>query len=148
MKISSRLVLVASVLTMTACASVPTGPSVMVLPGQGKTFEQFHADDGACRQVAAREIQSTRSGEVPAQYRYDVAYMQCMYAKGHQIPGPGTRSSTETPSPSATAPGTPTAAPVSWPPKPEQLECEGSGGVWRAALDFCEFPEFRTRHRR
>jgi hypothetical protein len=120
----------------------------MVLAGRGKTFEQFHADDGACQQVAAREIQSTKSGEVPAQRRYDIAYMQCMYAKGHQIPGPA-RSSTETSSSdTAAAPGTPTAAPVSWPPTPEQIECEGSGGVWRAALDFCEFPEFRIRHRR
>ena len=28
-----------------ACATVPTGPSVMVLPGSGKSFEQFQVDD-------------------------------------------------------------------------------------------------------
>jgi hypothetical protein len=26
------------------------------------------------------------------QYRYDTAYMQCMYAKGHQVPGYPERS--------------------------------------------------------
>jgi len=32
------------------CASAPTGPSVMVLPGLGKSFDQFNADDAVCRQ--------------------------------------------------------------------------------------------------
>jgi len=41
-------------LALGACATVPTGPSVMVLPGTGKPFEQFQADDGACRQFALR----------------------------------------------------------------------------------------------
>jgi hypothetical protein len=35
-----------------ACATMPTGPSVMVLPGSGKPFEVFQADDGSCRQWA------------------------------------------------------------------------------------------------
>ncbi len=40
-----------------ACAvSPPTGPSVMVLPGQGKTYAQFQADDAACRGAAAQSI--------------------------------------------------------------------------------------------
>ena len=34
------------------CVSVPTGPSTMALPGTGKAFDQFRADDGACRQYA------------------------------------------------------------------------------------------------
>ncbi|MBV8649140.1 YMGG-like glycine zipper-containing protein [Paludibacterium sp.] len=41
-----------ALLTLTACASYPTGPSVMVMPGAGKTFEQFQADDVSCRQYA------------------------------------------------------------------------------------------------
>ena len=42
-----------------ACASVPTGPSVMVLPGGGKSFEQFQADDGTCRQWAQQQTGTT-----------------------------------------------------------------------------------------
>src|SRR5262249_58117759 len=33
---------------LAGCASAPTGPSVMVLPGYGKSFEQFNTDDVAC----------------------------------------------------------------------------------------------------
>ncbi|HEX8986792.1 MAG TPA: glycine zipper family protein [Rhodocyclaceae bacterium] len=39
-------------LLLAACASVPSGPSVMALPGTGKTFEQFRVDDMQCRQYA------------------------------------------------------------------------------------------------
>jgi hypothetical protein len=131
------------VVLLTACATVPTGPSVMVLPGQGKGFDQFQSDNYACRSWASQETgaapsdvatRNTVSGAAigtllgaaagaaigaaggragtgaavgagvgllggtavgagtagPAytslQSRYDAAYMQCMYAKGHQIP--------------------------------------------------------------
>ncbi|HKQ66030.1 MAG TPA: hypothetical protein VJZ73_13530, partial [Methylomirabilota bacterium] len=50
-------------LLMTACATVPTGPSVMVLPGQGKNFDQFQVDDSACRQWA---LQQTTTGHASA----------------------------------------------------------------------------------
>jgi hypothetical protein len=130
-------------LLMTACATVPTGPSVMVLPGNGKNFEQFQADDAVCRQWAAQQTGTTTqraatesavsgaaigtvlgavagaavgaAAKSPAtgaavgagagmlggaaiggsnaqaagsqvQHRYDMTYMQCMYAKGNQIP--------------------------------------------------------------
>jgi uncharacterized protein YcfJ len=133
---------VAAVL-LTGCATVPTGPSVTVLPGRGTGFEQFQGDDASCRQWAAQQTgaspsqaatQSTVTGAAvgtligaaagaaigaaagnPAmgaaagagagllggtavgassagptygslQHRYDSSYMQCMYAKGHQIP--------------------------------------------------------------
>src|SRR5438046_3876700 len=46
-------------LLMTACATVPAGPSVMVLPGNGKNFEQFQADDAVCRQWAAQQTGTT-----------------------------------------------------------------------------------------
>jgi len=36
------------------CVTVPTGPSVMLLPGSGKSFEQFQMDDAACRQWAGQ----------------------------------------------------------------------------------------------
>jgi hypothetical protein len=45
-----------AVVTLSACATIPTGPSVMVLPGPGKPFEVFQADDVACRQWAAQQI--------------------------------------------------------------------------------------------
>ena len=38
------------------CATLPTGPSVRVLPAPGKSFEQFQADDAVCRQWADRSI--------------------------------------------------------------------------------------------
>jgi YmgG-like glycine-zipper protein len=156
-------------LLLSACASIPTGPNVMVLPGSGKGFEQFQADDAACRQWAAQQIgttperaatQSTVSGAAigtatgaavgaavgaaagsPAtgaavgagvglasgaaigaghagsahltlQQRYDISYMQCMYAKGNQIP---VRAAT----PRYTAPPVPPAqVPPGVPPPP------------------------------
>jgi hypothetical protein len=129
---------------LSACAAVPTGPSVMVLPGVGKPFDQFQVDDMLCRQYAQAQtgvppeeawtrstvntaalgtllgagagaaigaaagdaglgaaigagsglLFGTASGaEVGAgasrslQWRYDTSYMQCMYAKGNQLPG-------------------------------------------------------------
>ena len=33
---------------LSACATVPTGPSVMVLPGSGRSFPQFQTDDANC----------------------------------------------------------------------------------------------------
>jgi outer membrane lipoprotein SlyB len=116
----------------------------MALPGDGKSFEQFQADDAVCRQWAGRQTglppqevanQNAATGVVAgtaigaalgaaigaasgnagvgaaigaasgllvgtsagaeagrasgwgAQRRYDIAYQQCMYAKGNQIPG-------------------------------------------------------------
>src|SRR5438034_2463456 len=42
-----------------ACATVPLGPSVMVLPGTGKSFDQFQADDAVCRQWASQQTGTT-----------------------------------------------------------------------------------------
>ncbi len=42
-----------------ACATIPAGPSVMVLPGGGKSFEQFQADDTICRQWATQQTGTT-----------------------------------------------------------------------------------------
>ena len=46
--------LVASLLT--ACASIPSGPSVMALPGSGKNFNQFRNDDYQCKQFAHEQV--------------------------------------------------------------------------------------------
>ncbi|MFZ1548264.1 MAG: hypothetical protein WAT12_14405 [Candidatus Nitrotoga sp.] len=46
----------AAVLTLSACTSVPTGPGVLVLPGTGKSFDRFRLDDADCRQYASAQI--------------------------------------------------------------------------------------------
>ena len=139
MTYSLRSLLLTALLGLGACATVPTGPAVMVLPGTGKNFDQCRFDDGACRQFAYDQVagvtpsraaddsgvRSAAAGTLlgaaagaaidgssgaavgagvgllfgglagagaaersayGAQYRYDIAYQQCMYAKGHRIP--------------------------------------------------------------
>ena len=52
-----RLLSVATlVLLLGACTTIPDGPSVMVLPGSGKTFPMFQADDAECQQFALNRI--------------------------------------------------------------------------------------------
>ena len=51
-----------TVAALSGCASIPTGPSVMVLPGEGKPFEVFQSDDYACRQWAGRQTGAAPSG--------------------------------------------------------------------------------------
>jgi hypothetical protein len=114
MRLRTMLLAGAAMLT-TACAGTPTGPSVMVLPGSGKSIEQFQADDARCRQVAAGTMEATKGGEIPAQRRYDMAYIQCMYAGGNQVPVPG-RSGYG--APSSATPGTAPTPPAGTPPPP------------------------------
>ena len=40
------------IIVSSGCVSVPTGPSVMALPGTSKGFDQFRIDDTICRQFA------------------------------------------------------------------------------------------------
>lgn len=136
----SMLLPIIMAIGLAGCASIPTGPTVMVLPGLDRTLEQFRRDDLFCRQWSAEQVgPATASEQVPAapaagmvgvagtgaaigatvdnssaeavvgagnglvggtavgldasraevgsvQWRYDVAYEQCMYAKGHRIP--------------------------------------------------------------
>jgi hypothetical protein len=57
---SSRWLLAAAALTLLgACATAPTGPSMLVLPGAGKNFDQFRADDYDCRQYAQLQVGGT-----------------------------------------------------------------------------------------
>ena len=42
-------------LLLAACAAPPPGPSVMALPGQGKSFDQFQRDDVGCRQYSDQQ---------------------------------------------------------------------------------------------
>lgn len=43
-------------LALSGCATLPTGPSVMVLPTPGKPFEVFQAEDAACRRWAEQRL--------------------------------------------------------------------------------------------
>jgi hypothetical protein len=141
-KTTIRLFAAIAVLSLGACVSLPDGPSVMVLPGTGKNFDQFRADDFECKRYASVQIGgngasayasdsgvrsaavgtllgaaagaaanggrgaavgagagmalgglsgtgSAQASAYGAQQRYDVAFMQCMYAKGHRIPSSG-----------------------------------------------------------
>ncbi|MDP3843263.1 MAG: glycine zipper family protein [Oxalobacteraceae bacterium] len=131
-----------ALLLLTACVSMPSGPGVLVLPGSGKSFDQFRVDDVSCRQYAHYQlggatadqaaidsgVRSAALGTVlgaaagaamdgrsgagvgagagllfgglsgagaasssgyGVQRRYDFAYQQCMYAKGHRVPVSG-----------------------------------------------------------
>lgn len=176
MSVLTKVSLTAVILVVTGCASMPNGPSVMVLPGTGKSFDQFRNDDAICQQFASFQVGGTTpnqasisSGATSAvvgtalgaaagaaigggsgaavgagtglvggsivgtsaasgsmyevQQRFDVAYIQCMYAKGHQVPVSGQfsgansqqpvpTSSNIPPPPSGTPPPPPNATPV------------------------------------
>jgi hypothetical protein len=66
---------------LSACAGVPTGPSVLALPAVGKPMDVFQAEDDGCRAYAQQQSAAT-----PRQSQYDMAYVQCMYSKGNAIP--------------------------------------------------------------
>jgi len=40
---------------LSGCATIPPGPSVLVMPGGGKSFETFQADDATCRSWAQNQ---------------------------------------------------------------------------------------------
>jgi hypothetical protein len=144
-RVTTSIALFIAALALSACVvAPPTGPSVMALPAQGKSFEQFQQDDATCQQFASARIGngspqqaanqsgvgSAVTGTVvgaaagaligaaagdPAlgaaigggggllvgsaagasnayasgaalQQRYDMAYTQCMSAKGESVP--------------------------------------------------------------
>src|SRR5229473_1997842 len=51
--------ILACVVLLAACTTVPPGPRVMVLPGAGKSFDQFQTDDAVCRQWASQQAGTT-----------------------------------------------------------------------------------------
>ena len=99
-------------LLLNACAALPTGPRVLVLPQVGTPLEDFQRDEGECRGYASRQVAAgAQAATHPAtlQWRYDVAYVQCMYAKGHRVP----YAATPPPSPQTTPPQPPPGPPRS-----------------------------------
>lgn len=103
-----------------ACTTVPSTPAVLVLPGTGRSFEQFHTDDYQCRQFASTQVgTSTEPGTAEdvaytLQRRYDYGYMQCMYARGHKVPVSGrfTSSSPNPPTANVLPPSPSTPSPL------------------------------------
>lgn len=59
MRMRSLFLLTATALGLAACAVVPSGPTVMALPGTNKTFDQFRGDDYNCRQFAFAQVGGT-----------------------------------------------------------------------------------------
>ncbi len=168
------VILLSIMVLLTACATVPTGPNVMVLPAVGKPYDLFQLEDAACRYQAQTQLgaaagqeptQSALSGAAigtfigaalgaafgaiggspyvgaavgagtgllfgattgaesgataarTLQWRYDLAYVQCMYARGNQVPGAASATPPNyVPPPPTNAPPPPAPAPL--PPTP------------------------------
>ncbi len=159
------------VVLLAGCASLPDGPSVLVLPGTGLSFDQFRNDDAVCRQYAFGQIGGTtpnqaavnsgvgsavvgaalgaaagaaigggsgaaigagsglaggglvgtgtaQSSGYATQERYDIAYIQCMYAKGHRVPVPGQFSDESSRKAAPSAVSVPPPPPPGSPPPP------------------------------
>jgi len=81
-----------------ACVSQPIGPAVAVKPGRDKPFTVFLQDDAQCKQYAREQLargMDTRAAsdahvsraQLNVQQRYDLAYLECMHAKGNEVPG-------------------------------------------------------------
>lgn len=45
-----------ALLLIGGCTTLPSGPSMLVLPGTGKSFDEFRYDDGVCRQYAHAQV--------------------------------------------------------------------------------------------
>lgn len=54
-KMNAKLFFMISLATTVACTTIPTGPTLVVMPAPGKPFEVFVADDTVCRQFAERQ---------------------------------------------------------------------------------------------
>lgn len=139
----------AAAIAVAGCATIPTAPRVIVLPGAKKSLAQFQSDDAACRGSAAQRLEekveaapaarssaTAGAGETAAapplaafgaaalaqrdhwsaQDRFDVAYLQCMYANGNQVPIPRGFVIAD-----PTAPGRHHGLPAEIPPPPEGI---------------------------
>ena len=172
------LSIAAALFLLAGCATPPpSGPSMLVLPGTGKSFDQFRFDEQDCRNYAhgsvggktaeqaatdsavKSAVVGTAIGTVAGaalgghqgaavgagvgllggsvvgadtsyasagslQRRYDNAYVQCMYSKGHKVPVAGrfeSRAVSQTPPQAARTPPPPPqpqAARTAPPPPP------------------------------
>jgi len=86
------LTVLLSVFFVNACSTIPSGPSVLVLPGTNKDTTVFNNDDLLCRQFAHQRVTTSTiepDSKEEGQQNYDISYIQCMYGKGHRVPVPG-----------------------------------------------------------
>jgi hypothetical protein len=86
------LIIIISAVLFSACSTMPSGPSVLVLPSAGKNFDQFHNEDLLCRNLTHKQVAAVEDdidSKDEAQQSYDIVYIQCMYSKGHRVPVPG-----------------------------------------------------------
>jgi hypothetical protein len=56
MNLKRSVFLLLAPVVLSACATIPTGPSVMVWPAPGKPLEVFQSEDAVCRQWASRQV--------------------------------------------------------------------------------------------
>ncbi len=54
---------------LTGCATAPVGPSVLVMPGTGKSFDEFSRDEAYCRTYALNQV----GGKTPGKAGQDSA---------------------------------------------------------------------------
>lgn len=139
------LVAISSLSFLAACVSAPTGPTIAIMPREGKPFDLFQQEDQQCRGFATNSIKDTSNAALKegatsaliaaalgaaagaviqggssqnigtgagigllggagigamnasgkqnqAQVQYNIAYQQCMYSKGNQVPSYPTQS--------------------------------------------------------
>lgn len=56
MKTLSAVIACSALVLLGGCASVPTAPSLMALPGTGKDFNDFRRDEAQCRQYSSQQV--------------------------------------------------------------------------------------------
>jgi len=79
MEFMQKLALFLLLLLSCSCATLPTGPSVNVLPAPGKYFDTFRTEDATCRHWAEQHR------GVSPQKTYERA---CVIESGIKRPGP------------------------------------------------------------
>jgi len=65
--VAQRLGIPSVLLLLGACTVIPTGPSVMTLPGTGQSIERFREDDAVCREYAYVQIGGKTSQQAAQQ---------------------------------------------------------------------------------
>jgi hypothetical protein len=79
------------VFLLNACSTMPSGPSVLILPGAGDDYALYHKGDLLCRQLAHTQMatsQGKSKSKEERQQDYDLVYIQCMYGKVNRVPVP------------------------------------------------------------
>jgi hypothetical protein len=66
MRAKTTFGVVAGAILLAACAQIPNGPSVAVMPPPGKPFDLFVQDDQLCRNYATQSIGGTSASQSAA----------------------------------------------------------------------------------